>query len=141
MSSKRSNRHPVKRIAIDIAGFGLVILGILLGWLPGPGGIPLIVAGLGILALNYQWAESLLKDFDKKRVELTDRFLMVDPLTSKVMDGFALILLLGGAWLVIHSDVTAHRAIGVSFAFAGLTVLLSNQKRIERIVKKLKSKK
>lgn len=60
----RINRH-LKRIGFDIAGFGLIILGLAIGWLPGPGGIPLILAGLGILSVHNSWAKSIL-DYSKK---------------------------------------------------------------------------
>lgn len=69
----RTSRPLYKRIAIDIAGFGLILLGLLTGWLPGPGGIPLILAGLGLLALNYTWAENLLKDLKKRFSKLVDQ--------------------------------------------------------------------
>jgi hypothetical protein len=51
----------IKRIATDIAGYGLIILGVAFGWLPGPGGIPLVLAGLGLLSINNAWARKLRK--------------------------------------------------------------------------------
>lgn len=70
---KRKSRPLHKRIAIDIGGFGLILLGILTGWLPGPGGIPLILAGLALLALNYVWAENLLNDLKKRFKNIIDK--------------------------------------------------------------------
>ena len=41
---------------------GICFIGVLLfGWLPGPGGIPLLLAGLGFLAVNHDWAERWLE--------------------------------------------------------------------------------
>ncbi len=48
-----------KRIGIDAAGYLLIILAGLTGWLPGPGGIPLFIAGLGLLSINNKWAKDL----------------------------------------------------------------------------------
>jgi len=48
---KQLNRHS-KRIATDAAGYGLILLSLAVGWLPGPGGIPLLVAGLGLLSIK-----------------------------------------------------------------------------------------
>jgi len=52
-------RRNLKRILTDAAGYELILLGIATGWLPGPGGIPLIVAGLGLLSINNAWAARL----------------------------------------------------------------------------------
>jgi hypothetical protein len=48
---------PYRRIAIDAAGYLLILLGLASGWLPGPGGIPLILGGLGLLSINNAWAK------------------------------------------------------------------------------------
>ena len=41
---------------------GICFIGVILfGWLPGPGGIPLLLAGLGLLAVNHDWAERWLE--------------------------------------------------------------------------------
>jgi hypothetical protein len=49
----------LKRVLTDAGGYGLILLGIALGWLPGPGGIPLVLGGLGLLSINNQWARTL----------------------------------------------------------------------------------
>lgn len=71
--AKRHSRPFHKRIAIDIAGFSLIILALLFGWLPGPGGIPLALAGLALLALNYEWAENLLNKLKKRFKDVFDK--------------------------------------------------------------------
>jgi uncharacterized protein (TIGR02611 family) len=48
----------VKRIATVVGGFALLLAGLALLVLPGPG-IPLVVAGLGLLSLEYAWARRL----------------------------------------------------------------------------------
>jgi uncharacterized protein (TIGR02611 family) len=49
-----------KRIVIFVVGVALVLLGILLIPLPGPFSIPLMIAGLAVLATEYVWAEKVL---------------------------------------------------------------------------------
>lgn len=49
-----------QKIAIDILGVLLIISSGLVGWLPGPGGLPLFLGGLGLLAKNHHWANKLL---------------------------------------------------------------------------------
>jgi uncharacterized protein (TIGR02611 family) len=48
------------RIGVGIVGGLLLILAPLTGWLPGPGGIPLFIAGLAVLASEFEWAQRLL---------------------------------------------------------------------------------
>lgn len=49
-----------KRIAVTVAGFAILLAGVALLVLPGPGWL-LIFIGLGILSTEYVWAERLLK--------------------------------------------------------------------------------
>jgi uncharacterized protein (TIGR02611 family) len=49
-----------KRIAVTIAGFVVVLAGVAMLVLPGPG-LLVIIAGLAILATEYVWAQRLLK--------------------------------------------------------------------------------
>ena len=60
----RVKRNPatrrVYRFAVGLVGTLLVLAAIATGWLPGPGGIPLALAGLAVLASEFTWAERLL---------------------------------------------------------------------------------
>lgn len=49
-----------KRVAVTVAGLLVVLAGVLMLVLPGPG-IITIIAGLAILATEYMWAEHLLQ--------------------------------------------------------------------------------
>ena len=48
----------IRRAAIVVGGFGLLAVGLALLVLPGPG-IPVLVAGLGLLSLEFEWARRL----------------------------------------------------------------------------------
>lgn len=48
------------RIAVGVVGVLLILLAVATGWLPGPGGIPLAIAGLAVLASEFEWAQRLL---------------------------------------------------------------------------------
>jgi len=48
----------IRRAAVVVGGFVLLAAGGLLMVLPGPG-IPLVVAGLGLLSLEFEWARRL----------------------------------------------------------------------------------
>ena len=56
-----------QRIAVTIAGFAVLLAGVALLVLPGPGWL-LIFVGLGILSTEYMWAKRLL-DTAKRKAE------------------------------------------------------------------------
>jgi hypothetical protein len=64
----------VRVIIIDLLGITLLLAAAAFGWLPGPGGIPLALGGLALLAINHMWAERLLKDFKRRGLEVRDSF-------------------------------------------------------------------
>jgi hypothetical protein len=61
---RRIRQNPRKllfyRIGVGVLGGLLIIAAPLTGWLPGPGGIPLFIAGLAVLASEFEWAQRLL---------------------------------------------------------------------------------
>ena len=68
---ERHRRRPLLvRVAVALGGFAALGGGILLLVLPGPG-IPLIAVGLGLLALEFRWAEAALQR--ARRVAPTSR--------------------------------------------------------------------
>ena len=67
-------RRSGKRIAVTIAGFAVLLAGLAMLVLPGPGWIA-IFAGLAILATEYVWARRLLNYAKKKVGEAKDAVL------------------------------------------------------------------
>jgi uncharacterized protein (TIGR02611 family) len=61
-----------RRVAITIAGVVVVLVGIVLCPLPGPG-VAIIIAGLAILATEYVWARRLLHWVRSKTRQTIDR--------------------------------------------------------------------
>jgi hypothetical protein len=53
-------RYRLYRVAVGILGGLLILTSGLIGWLPGPGGIPLFLLGLAVLASEFHWARRLL---------------------------------------------------------------------------------
>ena len=54
-------RGRIYRSAVVLAGFVLTAVGIVIIPVPGPWSFPLILAGLALLALEFQWAENFLE--------------------------------------------------------------------------------
>ena len=50
-------RHYAQLIFFDTLAVICIIAAIATGWLPGPGGIPLVIVGLSLLAINHEWAQ------------------------------------------------------------------------------------
>ena len=63
-----------KRVAVTIAGFAVVLAGVAMLVLPGPG-IIVIIGGLAILATQYVWAEHLLRVAKEKANQAKDAIL------------------------------------------------------------------
>jgi hypothetical protein len=58
----RANPHQLRvyRAIVATIGLLLILLGLATGWLPGPGGIPLVLAGLAVWASEFHWAHRLM---------------------------------------------------------------------------------
>jgi hypothetical protein len=138
--SNIKDRPLYKRILIDAVGFGLMIIAPFLGWLPGPGGIPLFLIGLSLVATNHEWAASLLKDFDKRRVEFTERYLMASPRVSLAIDISGILVICAAAYLALTAPHFLIRLIGFGASTFTLIIILSNQRRFERFLNWLKQK-
>jgi uncharacterized protein (TIGR02611 family) len=65
--------RPVRRLVILVVGSTVVLLGVLLLVLPGPG-ILVIIVGLAILATEFTWAEALLAAARRRAARVVDKF-------------------------------------------------------------------
>ena len=63
-----------KRVAVTIVGFALVVAGLVMLVLPGPG-LLVIIAGLAVLATEYVWAERMLNLARRKAAQAKDKVL------------------------------------------------------------------
>jgi len=59
-----------RRAIVTIIGLCLIVIAFLIGWIPGPWSIPLVIAGLAVLATEYDWAEDFLT-WSRTRYERT----------------------------------------------------------------------
>ena len=62
--------HPLRWASVAAVGGACALAGLALLVLPGPG-IPLLIAGLVILATEFAWAESLLRRVKKHGTAVT----------------------------------------------------------------------
>ncbi len=122
-----------KRIAIDAAGYSLIILGILLGWLPGPGGIPLVLAGLGLLSVHNHWARRILEYFKDNGLKIVHYIFPNNPWAQAAHDFLTVGLLSVASYLVIFQRSTI--TIGLAVALSALAVVdfLYNRNRLHKL--------
>jgi uncharacterized protein (TIGR02611 family) len=86
--ARHKERHHLIRVAAAIGGFLVVLLGIVLIPLPGPG-LLVVAVGLAVLALEFAWAEQLLEKAVDRLGEAGERVKRASPV------GQAAVALLG----------------------------------------------
>ncbi len=115
-------------------GLVLVISAPLVGWIPGPGGIILFLAGISVLASEFDWAEAI-KAFFLHTVpkELNNRWKPTQK-WAITFDTFAFLLLLGALVAAYYE----WWAPVLSFGIGGLCLFLFNKDRLGRLKKRLR---
>jgi uncharacterized protein (TIGR02611 family) len=86
--ARHKERHHLIRLAAAIGGFLMVLLGVVLIPLPGPG-LLVVAVGLAVLALEFAWAEHLLERTVERLGEAGERVKRASPV------GQAAVALLG----------------------------------------------
>ena len=64
----------VRRVFLILAGFTLLLLGIIMIFTPGPG-TPVVLMGLGLLAAEFVWARRIMDRIKRESVRLKDAIL------------------------------------------------------------------
>ena len=119
-----------KRFLTDTAGYGLLLASALTGWLPGPGGIPLALAGLSLLSLNNKWAKDLRDYLTKHGGDLLP-ILFPDARWIKwLYDILALVLFVLSSILVWAHAAVWQISLAVVGYFTALTIVLMNRDRM-----------
>lgn len=124
---------PLRRLAIDILGVLLIITAGAIGWLPGPGGIPLFLAGLGLLAKNHTWAQNLLNILQKHGNKLSALIFRNHRWLIITYDVFAAVILLAAGLILGKASGNIVRGLSIVLIFFGLTLFLGNKQRLQRL--------
>lgn len=122
-----------KRILTDAAGYLLLLAAVATGWLPGPGGIPLALAGLGLLSINNEWARKIrqcLLDHGGKIVQI-----MFPPnrLVQWLYDAVVVLLLALVAVLAWRHAALWQLSLSVALFFIAVAIALLNRDRYNRL--------
>lgn len=129
-------KHVTQLVVLDTLAVIFMLLAIATGWLPGPGGIPLFIIGLSLLAVNHEWAEryiDLLKEYADKVSDLI--FL---PRLRVFFDILAPILLITGALFIVFQSAIWMISFGVFCLGMSLLTFFGNRNRWARSKKWVK---
>lgn len=102
---------------------------ILFGWLPGPGGIPLFLLGLSLLAVNHDWAEHWLETAKHKGVSFK-KWIFPDILwVRRTYDILTITLMIIGTAVLLTEDNRLIEGAAVAAIMFSLFVFLVNRDR------------
>lgn len=126
-----------KHLVFDILGVLLIVISPLLGWLPGPGGIPLFLAGLGMLSVHHDWAKKLIEYVKQNGLKLNEQIFRKHPFLEALYDIVSVLLFIGGFYLITSYTRNITLSIAIVCIFTALTLFLGNRKRLARFKAKL----
>lgn len=132
----KSVREKAKTILIDIAGVFLIILSGLTGWLPGPGGIPLLIAGLGLLSINHDWAQRWLEFIKEHGLKVTDKLFNGSRKTAIFVDVIGIIVLSIAVIIVFIFTQNIAKSAAIWLVIVAAVLLLGNRGRFKKITRK-----
>lgn len=126
-------RRNAKRIAIDAAGYLLLVAAITTGWLPGPGGVPLALAGLGLLSINNAWAKRLRAWFLRSGGKIAKLLFPRNPWVEWGYDAVTILLFMLTAVLELRHASIWQMSLGTAAFFIALFITLTNRDRLNRL--------
>ena len=135
MSEKPTKRrNPLwKVIVYDIAGITCLILVPFLGPLPGPGGIPLLLAGIGLLAVNHDWADDAILLVKNHGDNFINIFFPNVTWIKWTWDIGLVLLFIVGLWVDTRGESFLFSIIGLLINALSTTLFMLNRGRLDWI--------
>lgn len=128
-----------KRFVTDAGGYLLLIAAALTGWLPGPGGIPLALAGLGLLSINNKWAHDLREYVLRHGGHVIEVIFPRNSAVEWAYDALTVLLLALSSVLIWQHGAIWQISLATAGYFSALFIALMNRDRAG--VKRRKHKK
>ncbi|QQS19928.1 hypothetical protein IPL85_00480 [Candidatus Saccharibacteria bacterium] len=129
-----------KRILTDIAGYLLIIASGLTGWLPGPGGIPLLIAGLGLLSINNKWAHDLREYVLNNGGKVIQKLFPAHAVAQWTYDVVVVAFYGVAAYLAWNHAVWWQVSLAASLFFGATFIALMNRQRLESFKERRRKK-
>lgn len=136
----QKKRTTAGRIGVDILGFTLIIAAGLSAPLPGPGGIPLLILGLSLLATNHAWAERILLYVKNHGLKFLDKVFDGSPRVKLLVDFTGIVAIVLGVLLIGQITHNGAKTSAISLIIVSIIMLLGNRKRAQSIKKIFSSK-
>lgn len=131
------NTSKLKSFGVDVLGVLLIIAAAITSPIPGPGGLPLLILGLSLLATNHEWAARWLQTVKRHGVNLSNRLFSDKPLVRWGIDIAAIALITVAVLLLTHVTRSTARTAAISLLFASLFLMLGNRERFTKLKNKL----
>lgn len=122
-------RRNAKRIITDFAGYLLVLASPIVGLLPGPGGIALLLGGLGLLSLNNHWAKQLRERALNNGGRIIEFLFPRNSAVEWLYDILVVCVLVLASVLIWQRSAIWQLSLAVAAYFAALFVALMNRDR------------
>lgn len=133
-------RKLLRRFGSDAAGILCLLLIIPLGPLPGPGGIPLLILGLSLLAKHNVWARNILTYVEERSDSLRHVLFPHHKIIETIWDITSILLFVIATVASIFSDHIVIRIMSIVLGSIGTSIILFNRNRISALRKALKMK-
>lgn len=130
----------IVRIATDTLGVLLILGAIFFGWLPGVGGIPLFLAGLGLLAINNHWAQRLLEFTRERGAEVYNTLFTDHPHLMWLYDILSVGIAATCVSFLIFHDSYMVRSIAFFFLTVAMLIFFANRGRLQKMYNLVKRK-
>lgn len=101
---RHRQRHRLYRIGFAVAGFLVLAAGVVMLVTPGPG-IPVLILGLAMLALEFGWAERWLDRIAVKAEQAVDEVTKGSPLRRALVLGAGVAVAAAGLALLVFWDI------------------------------------
>lgn len=95
--------HHIRKPVVLTLGIVIIICAGLIGWLPGPGGLPLFLLGITLLATEFHWAEHI-RDGILGLLKRTMRWIRSHPRTSSIIILAILLAWLAPIFIIFFGD-------------------------------------
>ena len=129
-----------KILILDLVGVAMMILALLTGWLPGPGGIPLFIIGLGVLAIHHEWAQDIIDWLKERLDDIGDIIFTEDKDVQLAYDIICPLMVAGGAYFLWLHNAPWQIGFGAFAIITGVTILAGNRKRWSGFIRKIRKK-
>lgn len=101
---RHKERNRIYRAAFAVAGFVVLAAGVVMLVTPGPG-IPVIILGLGMLALEFAWAERWLERLVTRAEQAVDQVTKGSPARRAALLAVGAIAVVASVVIVIFWDI------------------------------------